>query len=57
MDSRETECPECQGTGVKIVTAAYLDRIDEHTLPCPECRGSGVKQVEPLNEEAEIASP
>lgn len=57
MDSQETECLECQGSGVKIVTAAYLDRIDEHTLPCPECRGSGIRQVKPLNEEVEIASP
>ena len=37
----ENECPDCRGTGVKVISAPFLDRIDEDTVPCGRCGGTG----------------
>lgn len=30
----DPKCPYCHGTGVLVLAAPFLDRIDESTTPC-----------------------
>ena len=31
------DCPECHGTGHKVLMGVFLDRVDEVMVPCPAC--------------------
>jgi excinuclease UvrABC ATPase subunit len=41
IDVEGTECTACSGTGLKLITAAFLDRVEEVTIRCPACAGNG----------------
>jgi excinuclease ABC subunit A len=38
--SRESRCPECEGSGVNQVSMDFLDNVDS---PCERCNGTGFK--------------
>lgn len=38
------DCPECHGSGFKVLSGVFLDRVDEVTVPCPACTARAAEE-------------
>ena len=41
MSSNITECPNCGGKGIELVSISSSDKNDSNTAKCAKCKGSG----------------
>ncbi len=46
------DCPECHGSGFKVLSGVFLDRIDEVTVPCPVCTARAAEERRELEKVA-----
>lgn len=53
----DPNCPYCHGSGVILLSAPFLDRIDESNAPCRCVRQSAAEAKELVPEDAEKTRP